>query len=163
MFADQTGSINLPVNNAASNETITFEESQTPFTDQGGDGNIPAPPSGQTAVTYVATYESPEQTINFTPQTSAGAVITITASAPCEILAGHTYVAYVYANGSGFPHSEISPSTGFPTTQTVVSGVVTISFQINLSGVLNMQPSGVGLETVFADTNTTSVRRRSFR
>jgi len=98
---------------------------------------------------------APAQTIGFTPQTGAGAVITVTASAPCEILAGHTYVAYVYANGSGFPHSEVSPASGFTTTMTTVGSVVTVSFQINLSGDLNEQPQGVGLETVFADTNTT--------
>jgi hypothetical protein len=152
-LADVTGTVNLPANNAAAGEMLTFMLSQTPFVDTGGNGPIPAPPAGQTAILYSASYLTTPQTIGFTPQTGAGAVITVTASAPCEILTGHTYVAYVYANGSGFPHSEISQASGYPVTLTTSGTVVSGSFQINLAGDLNEEPQGVGLEVVFAQTS----------
>jgi len=142
-FADQTGSVVVPTNNAAANTVLVFMESQTPFTDTGGNGNIPTPPSGYTAISYVASFFQKNQTVTF----GGTQKINVTAKAPCEIVAGHSYYAFAYANGGGFNHSELSPTTGYPAPMAADGSV---SFTIDLSSSGGLQPSGTGLETVFA-------------
>jgi hypothetical protein len=151
-FADEAGSVVIPANNVTSGTTIEIQESLTPFTDQGGNGNIPTAPAGYTAVVYSASFISPAQTINF--KTSD---IVVTASAPCEINASHTYYAFVYANGGALSHTEIGPTglgdtSPFPTTVTSMSPY-TIQFTINLANNVpaNEQPVKTGLEIDVAE------------
>jgi len=142
-FADQTGSVVVPTNNAAANTVLVFMESQTPFTDTGGNGNIPTPPAGYTAISYVASFFQKNQTVTF----GGTQKINVTAKAPCEIVAGHSYYAFAYANGGGFNHSELSPTTGYSAP---MASDGSVSFTIDLSSSGGLQPSGTGLETVFA-------------
>jgi hypothetical protein len=146
MFADEAGSIAVPVNNAPAGSILTIQESQTPFTDGGGNGPIPSPAAGEgTAVVYSASI------LNATGTTTieANHIITVTASGPCEIFMPHTYVADVYINntGAGFAHSELSAAE--PANYVAGSNPPAISFQVNLSNEFGEIPAGTYTEVVF--------------
>jgi hypothetical protein len=145
-FADEAGSIAVPVNNAPAGSKLTIAEAQMPFTDAGGNGPIPAPASGEgTAIVYSAS----ELNNTATATLEGNETITVSASGPCEILAGHTYVADVYLNNTsaGFAHSELEKAT----PANFVSGVSppTVSFPIDLANEFGMVPPGTFTEVVF--------------
>ena len=146
MFADEAGSIAVPVNNAPAGSILTIQESQTPFTDGGGNGPIPSPAAGEgTAVVYSASI------LNATGTTTieANHIITVTASGPCEIFMPHTYVADVYINNTaaGFAHSELS--TAEAANYIPGSNPPAISFEVNLSNEFGEIPAGTYTEVVF--------------
>jgi hypothetical protein len=146
-FADESGSIAVPVNNAPSGSILTITESQTPFTDSAGNGPIPTPAPGEgTAIVYSASELNNTGTVTL----EGNETITVTASGPCEIMTGHTYVANVYINlGSTFDHAELTPTAGEPANFVAGSNPPAISFQVNLSNEFGEIPAGTYTEVVF--------------
>jgi len=123
-------------------------ESQTTFTDGGGNGNIPAPAAGQgTAILYSASTLNPSQTITF----GGTETITVSAKAPCEIPYTNpngsqaSYVADVYVTGGGFSHTELETAQPAP----FESDHATVSFTIDLSSSGGLEPAGAYTEVVF--------------